>query len=306
MIDKKPLVSVVIPTYKRPDMIVRAIKSVQHQTYKNIEIIIVDDNGANTEMQLKTAKEIEEFKHDVSYLIHNKNKGGSAARNTGWLAATGDYITFLDDDDEIEKTKIEKQISILESLDDSWGACYTGYKVLKKNGKNQISTECRQGDCYIDALMRTMFMGSGSNLLLRKRVVDEINGYDESFIRNQDIEFLTRALEKHKLAYVDEVLLTIHQEGDRMIRSFEQLDDYTKHYLKVFQSRIDALESNERQRVIAIISLERCRVAFYKKEYVVGINILRENDVSMLFIYRYIKYIIKRMVTKKSYGFSGL
>ena len=80
-----------------------------------------------------------------------------------------------------------------------------------------------------------MFMGSGSNLFLRKKVVDEIGGYDESFQRNQDIEFLVRVLENYKLAYVDEVLLTIYQEGNRINRSFEQIDKYAKYYLEVFQ-----------------------------------------------------------------------
>ena len=51
----------------------------------------------------------------------------------------------------------------------------------------KISSEKRSGKCFVDALMRTMFMGSGSNLFLKKSVVDEINGYDESFVRNQDI-----------------------------------------------------------------------------------------------------------------------
>lgn len=85
--------------------------------------------------------------------------------------------------------------------------------------------------------MRTMFMGSGSNLFLRKKVVDEIGGYDESFQRNQDIEFLVRVLENYKLAYVDEVLLTIYQEGNRVSRSFEQIDKYAKYYLEVFQDK---------------------------------------------------------------------
>ena len=52
---------------------------------------------------------------------------GSAARNTGWKQSNGKYITFLDDDDEIDRTKIEKQVDCLVNLDVSWGACYTGY-----------------------------------------------------------------------------------------------------------------------------------------------------------------------------------
>jgi hypothetical protein len=149
-------------------------------------------------------------------------------------------------------------------------------------------------------------MGSGSNLFLRKKVVDEIGGYDESFQRNQDIEFLVRVLENYKLAYVDEVLLTIYQEGNRINRSFEQIDKYAKYYLEVFQDKINALNKSDRNRVIAVISLERCRVAFYKKKYKEGLKIILENNVKFKYIIRYIKYIIHRLITHESYGFNGL
>ncbi len=303
-----PLVSVIIPTYNRPKYLKRCIDSVLNQTYKNIEIFVVDDNNPNTDARIETEKLMFEYASfsNVIYLKHAQNKNGSAARNTGWREASGVYITYLDDDDEIEKTKIQKQVDCLEKLDNSWGACYTGYKLIKEHGGNQVSSEKRSGNCYIDALMRTMFMGSGSNLFLRKSVVDEIGGYDESFQRNQDIEFLVRVLEHYKLAYVDESLLTIYQEGERASRSFEKIDEYTKHYLNVFQNRINALAESDRQRVVAVISLERCRVAFYKKKYKAGLKILSENKVEFKYIIRYIKYILYRLITHKSYGFNGL
>lgn len=303
-----PLVSVIIPTYSRPTYLRRCLESVLNQTYKNIEIFVVDDNNPETEARIETEKIMNEYvnRKNVTYLKHNFNKNGSAARNTGWKHSSGKYITFLDDDDEIDESKIQKQVECLEKLDKSWGACYTAYKLIKEYGSNQISTENRSGDCYVDALMRTMFMGSGSNLFLRKKVVDEIGGYDESFQRNQDIEFLVRVLENYKLAYVDEVLLTIYQEGNRINRSFEQIDKYAKYYLEVFQDKINALNKSDRNRVIAVISLERCRVAFYKKKYKEGLKIILENNVKFKYIIRYIKYIIHRLITHESYGFNGL
>lgn len=304
----KLLVSVIIPTYKRPTYLKRCIQSVLNQTYPNIEIIVVDDNNPNTDERKETEELMSEFIENstIIYIQHECNKNGSAARNTGWRNASGEYITYVDDDDEIERTKIQKQVNCLEKLDNSWGACYTGYELIKEHGENQISSEKRSGDCYIEALMRTMFMGSGSNLLLRKSVVDEIGGYDESFQRNQDIEFLVRVLEHYKLAYIDEVLLTIYQEGNRMNRSFNQIDGYAKHYLDVFQDKINELNELDRRRVIAVISLERCRVAFYKREYKAGLKIISENNVQLKYIIRYIKYIIHRLITRESYGFNGL
>ncbi len=306
MVDK-PLVSVVIPTYNRPMLLARCIDSVLGQTYSIIEIIIVDDNDPNSAARTETEKLMLNYtkNNKVFYFQHEKNKNGSAARNTGWRHAKGVYITFLDDDDEIASTKIEKQVNCLERLDMTWGACYTGYRVIKEHGQNQVSAEKRNGDCYIDALMRTLFMGSGSNLLLRKVVVDSINGYDESFQRSQDLEFLVRVLEKYKLAYVDEILLTIHQEGFRAQRSFTQSDGDILHYLEKMDQRIQCLNKQERERVISVISLERFRVAVYKRKLIKGLKILADNHVSARYILKYIKYICNRSITGLSYGFDG-
>lgn len=307
IVQGKPLVSVVIPTYNRPVYLKRCIDSVLNQTYKNIEIFVVDDNNPGTDARIETERLMKcyEVNTTVSYIQHDKNKNGAVARNTGWRVSRGKYITFLDDDDVINPTKIEKQVGCLEVLDGTWGACYTGYLVLKGNGINQISSEKRSGNCYVDALMRTMFMGSGSNLFLRKSVVDEIRGYDESFERNQDIEFLVRVLENYKLAYIDEVLLTIYQEGNRREYTFEELEAYTMHYIRHFSERINQLNLKDRKRVKAVISLERFRVALYKHKIITGMKILVKNKVSLIYVLRYMRYLTRRFTTHESYGFNG-
>ena len=308
MVNKDIWVSVVIPTYNRPVFLKRCIDSVLNQTYRNIEIIVVDDNNPRTEARKETEQVMQAYAgmDNITYLRHDYNRNGSAARNTGWRHSHGKYITFIDDDDVIASTKIEKQVECLEQLDSSWGACYTGYRLFKEHGDPQLSSETKSGDCYVAALMRTMFMGSGSNLFLRKSVVDEINGYDESFIRNQDIEFLVRVTENYKLAYIDEVLLTIYQEGERPNHSFELLERVYQHYMSKFKDRIDLLEPDDRDRVYSVISLERCRVAFYKKKYLEGLKILEDNKVKLKYQVKYCKYLIHRKLTGESYGFDGL
>lgn len=302
---RTPLVSVVIPTYKRPILLKRAIESVLKQTYKNIEIIVVDDNNPNTPEREQTSKIVDEFISDdrVIYLMHEYNRNGSAARNTGWKAAKGEYITFLDDDDEISPQRLEKQINYLEQLDDSWGACYTAYHVLRPNGSIQKSFRHKIGDVYIQALMRTLFMGSGSNLLLRKSVVDEVQGYDESFRRNQDIEFMVRVFEKYKLGCVPEDLLTIHFEVRQFKQTFDFSDKISQYYMKRFEQRIQALPPKDRRRVIDVISLERCRDAFNYRNFQDGLKILVSNRVRLNSIIRYGFYLLHRIITKQSYGF---
>lgn len=300
------LVSIVIPTCNRPVYLERTIESVLNQTYSNVEVIVVDDNNPDTDARTDTERVMTKYENNtkVTYLQHVKNKNGSAARNTGWKKAKGKYITFLDDDDEIAATKIEKQVKCLGDLDESWGACYTSYRLVKENGTNQISSENRSGYLYIEALMRTLYMGSGSNLFLRKSVVDEIGGYDESFQRNQDIEFMARALENYKLAYIDEPLLIIHQEGQRVNRSFDKIESYTMHYLEKMKSRIVKLSKKDQKRVYNVISLERARVAVQKGLNKEAVRIIVSEKVSIIALIKYIIYLIKRVVTHKSYGFS--
>lgn len=300
-----PLVSVVIPTFKRPEMLSRAVESVLNQTYANIEIFVVDDNDPLFPERDATEKVMERFKSNskVKYIQHESNKNGSAARNTGWRCAKGKYITFLDDDDEISPRKIQAQVECLESLDESWGACYTAYHTLMLDGTIQKSSTNQSGNVYLRALMRTFYVGSGSNVLLRKKVVDEINGYDEDFKRNQDIEFMARAFENYKVAYVPEDLLTIHWEVRANKRSFEFIDSIAEFYLRKMSTRLERLSYNDRHRVISVITLERARVAFYYKQYKYMFKLLHINKVSIVEVMQYIYYLIHRIITKTSYGF---
>ena len=112
------LVSVIIPTYCRSKKIGRAIQSVLNQTYKNIEVLVIDDNDPITLERQETQKEMEKYLNysKVRYVLHQRNLGGSKSRNTGIAIAKGDYISFLDDDDWYEPMKIEIEVKMLESL----------------------------------------------------------------------------------------------------------------------------------------------------------------------------------------------
>jgi len=112
---KNPTVSVIIPTYNRAHLVGRSIQSVINQTYQDFEIIVVDDGSTdNTE---DIIKEFQKKDKRIKHIKHNKNKGGSAARNTGIRAARGEYIAFLDSDDEWMPTKLEKQTSYFNHLE---------------------------------------------------------------------------------------------------------------------------------------------------------------------------------------------
>ena len=114
--ENKPEVSVVITTYKRPGKLGRAIKSVLDQSLEDWELIIVDDNNGDSPFRAETEAFMATYLGDsrIRYIKHEKNSGAPAARNTGIKAAVGTYIALLDDDDEFESTKLEKQLTLLK------------------------------------------------------------------------------------------------------------------------------------------------------------------------------------------------
>ena len=116
------LVSVVIPTYKRSDTLERAINSVRNQTYRDIEILVVDDNVPGDVYSQSVKRLIDRLAYDnVTLVTQPKHINGAAARNAGIRKSNGEYISFLDDDDLIFPDKIEKQVAALKEMDETVG-----------------------------------------------------------------------------------------------------------------------------------------------------------------------------------------
>lgn len=297
-------VSVIIPTYKRANYLHRAIDSVINQRYINIEVLVVDDNDPNTVYRGKTKEIMDRYTafNNVFYIKHRKNKGGSAARNTGFRASTGDYIMYLDDDDEMLPDKVAEQVKCLNNLDKSWGLCYTNY-IRKNNGKIiYYSAERREGYLLVDALMRNLFVHAGCNLMIRREVVEEVNGFDETFIRNQDIEFLVRVLKKYKIAYVDNLGLIKHFE-DRQTHNVTY-NEITSHYIDKFKPLIETLPHNEKRKVYTMFQLQHFRHDLIKKKDIKSALLyVREKNIPFHLIIKYVFYLINRKVSKKVYGF---
>ncbi|MEG0034732.1 glycosyltransferase family 2 protein [Anaerorhabdus sp.] len=199
------LVSVIIPTYKGSELIKRAVESVLNQSYKTLEIIIVDDNGKGTLEQISTEKYLEKYirNKQITYLTHNKNQNGSAARNTGARFAKGEYITLLDDDDEYLPDKIEMQVKCLETLPDDFGMAYCGIELNYESFK-VIKIPKTSGDLFRDLLFHSIVIGSDT-LMVKRCCYWDIGGFDETFKRHQDFEFTARIAKKWKIQAVSEV-----------------------------------------------------------------------------------------------------
>ena len=119
-----PLVSIIIPTHNRPEILFGTIKNVLNQSWKNIQIIVIDDGILE-----KTMEVVQSLNEDrILYKKTKKNLGCADARKLGVEYSNGEFITFLDDDDVWQNNKIEMQINCFEKHD--IGLCYTGKKIF--------------------------------------------------------------------------------------------------------------------------------------------------------------------------------
>lgn len=248
--EENPLVSVVIPTYKRPDMLGRAIDSVLNQTYENLEIIVVDDNDENSEYREETEEFMDKYT-DVDklvYLKHKENKNGSAARNTGIRNARGKYIAFLDDDDKWLSKKIEKQILKIKKAPENYKAIYCGY-IFNSAGNKYFANE--SGDLTKNILKRKINTCAGSTLLIEKNVFnkDNIGFFDETFNRHQDLEFLLRYFTRYKILTIKRPLAIISGHHPPRAKDYE----ITKNkFLRKFDYLIKKFSLIQRKKIYAI------------------------------------------------------
>ena len=251
------MVSVIIPTYKRSDFLVRAIYSVVNQTYKNVEIIVVDDNTEGDNFRIATKKRIfNDFaKLPIKYIEHEYNKGLPAARNTGIKAATGDLIAFLDDDDEWLPLKLEKQVELLTSLPENYGLVSCGWNLIHSVGnyKKEVYPNFR-GD--LSKVLAVNHFSPPSMILVKKPFLELVQGFDEDFRWRQDVELYFRLSNYCLFEFVEECLVNYYYHEGSMSTNYEQklkaVDLFIKkHGAKLVANRLPWSEIHERKGDLA-------------------------------------------------------
>lgn len=182
-----PLISIIIPTYKRARFLMRAIDSALNQTYSKIEVVVVDDNDPNTDFRIQTEQLMDRYKENpnVKYIQHSQNLNGAAARNTGIKHSTGDYICFLDDDDWYLPEKTKYQLNYLNEHPE-YDAVYCGYKRARRSMQPY-----KEGNLTFELLSGTDIIYTNTIMMKRSCAV-ACGGWDERFRRNQEAVFLLR------------------------------------------------------------------------------------------------------------------
>ena len=247
-------ISVIIPTHNRADILPRAIKSIQNQTRPVDEIIVVSDGSTdNTE---EVVKEFEEKDKRIRLIAYHPGHNGNYARNKGIEAATGDFIAFLDDDDEWLPKKTELQMAIFET-EPEVGLVYASQNCVYTDAGITYQTQ----PIYRGDLSKRIFirgeMGTPSQVMVRRSVLDQTGLFDLKLGALQDYDLWIRCCLVTKVDFVPEPCINYYNST-----STNQVSSNTEKYIharlyirekyrdeiakfgKEFEKKIDTLVEN--------------------------------------------------------------
>jgi len=292
------LVSVIIPTYKRARYLKRAIDSVLNQSYTEIEILVVDDNDPNSIYRLENEKVMElyltKYNNKIKYLKHDCNKNGAAARNTGIKNSSGEYITFLDDDDIFLKDRIKKLVEVLDKNLNYQGA-YSEYVCVKNKEIIYASNSMKSGNFLCEVLAQDSFFGTGSNMFFRRSIIDKIGAFDEEFIRHQDMEYMCRFFEYSDIINVPEILVIKNVDSVQNVPNYEKMEKMKQLYLKKFEKAIQQMNIEKQKYIFFNNYYELFSFADYKsKQYKQIIKKIKELKLPLKYKFKLLKQRIKR------------
>ena len=236
-----PLVSVIIPTYNRCDLLKDAVESVLKQTFEGFELIIVDDGSTDATSSMLAA-----YVGDsrVRY-VHQEHAGTSAgaARNKGLAAATGRYLAFLDSDDLWLPEKIERQVAAMQA-NPGIGVVYCAYFAQEVDSKRSVISEIvvrrppqQHRTLYEDLLYRNVISGSASSVLIRAECFSRAGPFKEH-LPASDIDMWRRLALQEEFLYLNEPLVRIRRHASNMSNSSEFMLYCAAMDLEIMKSEI--------------------------------------------------------------------
>ncbi|MEO8260084.1 MAG: glycosyltransferase family 2 protein [Acidobacteriota bacterium] len=206
-----PTVSVVIPAFNRAATVCPAIASVLAQTFQDFEIIVVDDGSTDA-----TPAVVEALADPrITLIRHARNRGASAARNTGIAVSRGPYIAFLDSDDEWLPAKLERQLDVFGRASPRVGLVAGGVECFFADGTVSRHIPHRFADLP-RALLTKNVVGPTSVGMVRRGALQAAGGFDESLPASQDRDLWVRICQRFEADFVPDVLARLAMEGVRI------------------------------------------------------------------------------------------
>ena len=231
-----PLVSIVLPTYNRQNMLLQALESCVTQTYRPIEIIVVDDGSTDGTDSRKEKAIIDGSRNDVEIIwIRQENRGVAAARNTGIRHSTGKYLLFHDSDDILDKDKVRLQVEMLE---------YLGADVCASS-QNKIDSNMNVISSYIPAARPNVILSDlevkrihwGTQIFTYKRAILENLWQDETLSSGEDAEYAFRVFQqKLKICFEPRAITYKRIHDDSRLSVIDQKKETT--YLHIHEKML--------------------------------------------------------------------
>lgn len=257
-----PLVSVIIPTYKRNSYLQKCLEAAVAQTYAPIEIIVVDDSGT------EHAKSVVSRFQDITYLPLEENKGPTAARNLGLDTASGDYIQLLDDDDVLEPRKIESQVERLEENDDA-GVAYCGFSEGAATYRPRPDGE---GDVLELVLQFELSGCVTSTMLIGAEHMSEIHPLPDTD-GSDDTYWKFKLARRTHFVYVDEILVRREAPEDRRSQSWPAIQaQYAllEEYADLYDQYDDAVRNRAKAGILQRVALHQATNKFWSGEAILN------------------------------------
>ena len=209
-----PIVSIIIPTYNRAGLITETLKSVFAQTYKDYEVIVIDDGSTDN-----TEEVLAPYMDRIRY-IRQENAGVSVARNRGMLAATGEFIAFLDSDDLWYPEKLEKQVACMKEHPEI-GMTYTDYFLSADPGlpKESRMATFQAGKLTLPQILAKKSINLTPAVMFRRDLLPKIGLMDSVLYAAEDYDFWWRIIHHTQVKYVDDILVFCREHGNRSIKS---------------------------------------------------------------------------------------
>ena len=242
MAREEPTVSVIIPTYNRAEFLGHAIRSVLSQTYRDLELIVVDDGSSDNTQEIVSSFDDPR----IHYIRHSENRGTPIALNIGTQAASGKYIATLGDDDEWSPNLLAREVPVMEESEQI-GVVFSSYwrfnlDKTKKFLFPGVTMPETRGRFHKGTLKECPISHSGA--LVRRDLLCAVGGYDERLRKAQDTDLWIRLSKLCDFAFVDEPLVSIcpvrYKGFDRQaaIQRVDSLEIFLqKHWHDFSQSR---------------------------------------------------------------------
>jgi len=244
-----PTVSVIIPTYNRAYCVTAAIDSVLHQTYKDVEIIVVDDGSTDNTQEVLSPY----IKSGKIHYIRQQNAGVSAARNAGIRWAKGEWIACLDSDDQWLPNKLQRQMKVVDYSPVELGCVFCNIAYEYPIGKASNSFENAfflpshaQGICYnMSSILMTRFLMFNQCAIIQKKYIEAVGGYDERLKILEDYDLALKLSFLCNWGYDSEPLVIYGCSSDNSLSAKTSLERQHKTILLIFENLKLFLQKNQ-------------------------------------------------------------